>query len=254
MKNSHVLVTRPETQVDHLLALLKKNGVAATHFPLLKIETLDNSIIEQQLRTLNDVDAIICISGHAAQFGLTKLKALSVTPAPHLQWFAMGGSTADVLRAHGVFAVAPAQAGTSETLLALSWFAEVSHKRVMIWKGEGGREHLTQTLRSNGALVNEVELYRRVLPVYAPYALDQVLIEQTIDIIMLTSGQALTNLWQLAVDKTRVNNISVLVPSERVAEQARALGFTQVFCANGADDQSMIECLQQVQTQTERSA
>jgi uroporphyrinogen-III synthase len=138
--------------------------------------------------------------------------------------------------------------------MALPWFADVTRQSVMIWKGVGGRELLEHTLRDKGAFVDSVELYRRVMPIYAPNELDQVLIEHAIDIIMITSGEALQNLWQLAEDKTRLINTVLIVPSERVAGQARSLGFHNVLCAKAADDESMLMCLQQYQMQTEANA
>lgn len=255
MKNAngdlHVLVTRPESYADNIMTLINNSGATCAHFPLLAISRVINADIQNKLRMLNNHDAIICISQNATQFGLDALNELSVTPASHIQWFTMGKSTSDVLRARGLSVTTPDHAGISEVLLALPWFTSACNKRVMIWKGIGGREVLEQTLIAKGATVESVELYQREMPVYAPNALDQVLIEHDINIIMITSGQALENLWQLAVDKTRIVNTAVMVPSERVADQARALGFKNVLCANGADDQAMLACLQHYQIQIE---
>lgn len=258
MKNAirdlHVLVTRPKSFADNLIPLIQKTGASCTHFPLLNIERLVNADTQQTLRALNECDAVICISQPAAQFGLAQLQQLSIAPSPHVEWFAMGNSTADALRACGLTVFTPDKTGTSEALLALPWFTSLSNKRVMIWKGVGGREVLEQTLRNKGATVVSIELYQREIPFYAHNALDHVLIEEDINIIMITSGQALENLWQLANDKTRVVGITVMVPSERVANQARALGFTHVMCADGADDQSMLSCLQHYQMRKEANA
>jgi uroporphyrinogen-III synthase len=253
-RDINVLVTRPTQQADHLIKAIKEVGGQCAHFPLLDIQPVINPATKQVLQTINDYDAVICISQNAAQFGLAQLSELSITPASHIQWFAMGSSSANLLAQHGLSAITPEHAGTSESLLTLPWFASISHKRIMIWKGVSGRELLEQTLITKAADVVNVELYQRVMPIYAANALYEVLIENAINIIMITSGQALENLWQLAGNKTRIiHAVVVMVPSERVADQARALGIQQVVCAHGADDQSMLTCLQQYQTQTVRS-
>lgn len=248
-----VLVTRPTQQADYLVKAIKDVGAQCVHFPLLDIKPVINPATSKLLQEINDYDAVICISQNAVQFGMAQLNQLSITPASHIQWFALGGSSANLLAQHGLSVMTSEHADTSESLLALPWFASVNNKRIMIWKGVSGRELLEQTLIAKGADVVNVELYQRVMPIYASNALDEVLIENAINIIMITSGQGLENLWQLAINKTRICHTLMMVPSERVADQARALGIQQVVCAYGADDQSMLTCLQQYETQIVRS-
>jgi uroporphyrinogen-III synthase len=240
-----VLVTRPLEQAAELLQAVQQAGSIGVPFPLLKIEPLNHPYLEEKLRVIENCDALICVSGNAARFGFEALAKYSITPRADLQWFGLGKSTADLLREHGLSVIAPERAGTSEVLLALPWLQNVMNKRIMMWRGVGGRELLGETLSRNGATMEYVELYQRVIPAYADNELDRVLLENQIEIIMITSGQILSNLWQLAQDRKRLVTLPVIVPSERVAAQANALGFTNIICAYGADEESMINGLQQ---------
>lgn len=250
----HVLVTRPLEQAGELLRIIKQAGAVAVHFPLLQIEPVVQPQLEEKLREINQCDAVICVSGNAARFGFDALNAYGIVPKPTLQWFGLGQSTANRLRGHGLSVIAPERAGTSEVLLALPWLQNVMNKHIMMWRGVGGRELLGETLSHNGATMKYIELYQRVIPHYAADALDETLLENAITIIMITSGQALSNLWQLAQNKKQLLDCSVIVPSERIAVQANALGFSHVVCANGADDSSMLKSLEQYQQQKGKCA
>ena len=68
----------------------------------------------------------------------------------------------------------PAEGDDSEALLELASLREAiagPDPRVLILRGEGGRELLAERLRELGASVEYLELYRRELPRYLPAAL-----------------------------------------------------------------------------------
>ena len=80
---------------------------------------------------------------------------------------AVGQGTVKALAAHGVAGcVAPRERFDSEALLALPELAaaRVAGKRVAIFRGDGGRELLAETLRARGAAVDCVTCYRRSGP------------------------------------------------------------------------------------------
>ena len=70
----------------------------------------------------------------------------------------------------------PAEGDDSEALLELPALREAIARpdpRVLIMRGEGGRELLAERLRELGASVEYLELYRRELPHYPPAALPE---------------------------------------------------------------------------------
>jgi uroporphyrinogen-III synthase len=61
--------------------------------------------------------------------------------------------------------------------------------------------------------------------------------------VIVTSTQILEVLLHLLTDSTVIKSLPLLVPSERVAQQAREAGFIHILNAGGADDRSMISAL-----------
>jgi len=145
--------------------------------------------------------------------------------------------TAAALAATGIAdARVPATTFDSEGLLALPELHVVAGKRVLIFRGEGGRGHLGDTLRARGAAVTYVECYRRALPRSGADGLREVLREGRAHALTLTSGEGLDNLCTLlgAEDRALLQRLPAFAPHARIAAHARALGFTAIE-TGGAD-------------------
>ena len=117
---------------------------------------------------------------------------------------APGPGTAEALAAAGIAgARIPATTFDSEGLLELPELADVRGKRVLILRGDGGREHLGDTLRARGAHVEGVSCYRRARPRSDTKGLGEAFRDGAIDIVTITSSEALDNLWAIADDSLR---------------------------------------------------
>jgi uroporphyrinogen-III synthase len=105
--------------------------------------------------------------------------------------------------------------------------------RVAIFRGDGGRELLGDTLGARGASVEYVTCYRRsrALP-QSPLPV------AGIDAISVTSSEALRYLWELpdAAAHGQLTAIPLFVPHQRIAAAARELGWREVLLAAGGDD------------------
>ena len=112
-------------------------------------------------------------------------------------------------------------------------------KRVVIFRGEGGRELLGDELIRRGADLTMVECYRRGKPVGGDVGL---LLKQwvrgEIDAITVTSGESMRNLFDLVgkLGQQWLKKTPVFVFHENIAEVARELGVEQVYVTPAGDE------------------
>jgi len=103
----------------------------------------------------------------------------------------------------------------------------VAGKRILIFRGRGGREQLAKTLRARGAEVDYAEVYERRRPTTDSGALNEALRTGTIDVIVITSSEALDNLLAIAEPSclSALRKIQMVVIHPRQAEHVRQHGF-----------------------------
>ncbi|MFC0119273.1 uroporphyrinogen-III C-methyltransferase [Pseudoalteromonas xiamenensis] len=151
----HLLITRPIDKGNELLLNLEAAGFKVSHTPVLALDYLD--VAPAQLAVIDEADVVIFISQDAVK-GLAMLR--DTLPAS-TQYVAVGTSTASVLKTtFGMQALVPKQQDT-EGMLALNVLADVSGKQIVIVKGQGGRPDLAKSLKSRGALLNQLAVYER---------------------------------------------------------------------------------------------
>ena len=256
MGNSHatrrrrVLVTRPEGEAAATLrALLEGAGYEVYSQPLLAIEGIPELSPTQRgfLLELDSYRHVIFISTNAVRFGMALLAEYWPQPPTGPAWYAVGTATTAALAAFGIHAVTPGDAMTSEGLLALPGLRDVRDQRVLIVKGEGGRETLKQELVHRGARVDEFACYRRSVPSIPVGELARKLSRWGVEIALISSGEGLANLLLLLTptETSKLKHVALIVPSERVARLAQEAGFDQVVTARNATDSAMLHALQQ---------
>ncbi len=188
---------------------------------------------------------MIFISANAVRFGMVLVEDYWPQLPAGLSWYAIGAATADMLARHGIAAITPGNVMSSEGLLAVPALQHVNDQRVLIVKGEGGRDTLMTELTRRGAAVDELACYRRSRPELPAGALAAKLSRWGIDVIMLSSGEGLANLQVLLspAETTKLKHIALIVPSQRVAQLAREAGFEQIVTAENASDMAMLRAL-----------
>ena len=244
-----LLLTRPAEDCAALAQTLAAQGVVSHCMPLLAIEALDET--PEQCSAFADLQrycAVIVVSKPAARIGL-QLLAQHGAPTPDLPWFSVGAATAAVLAEQGLGVHFPDLGDDSEALLALPALQQAiaaPAPRVLILRGEGGREFLAESLRSQGVSVDYLPLYRRVLPQYAPGELSRQVRAERLNGLVVSSGQGFEHLLQLAGDDwSALARLPLFVPSPRVAEQARAAGAQIVVDCRGASAAALQAALEQ---------
>lgn len=243
-----VVVTRPARQNDALVQQLHAQGANVEAIPLLAIDPLDTPAqrqkIDTQLHDLQQYQLAIFISQNAAEQTLQAMAERNLVWPAHIQVFAIGSATTAFLAAHGISATSPQQMN-SEGLLALPALQQVSGQRCTIFRGLGGRETLAQALRERGATVDYCELYRRQLPAAAAVHWINWMsgLQNRTALICINSIETLKHLQAVDPAASLRDNLTLVVPGERVTRAATAAGFAHIITANDATDNAMLHTI-----------
>lgn len=230
-----IILTRPREQAESLAARLRAAGATVYFHPAITIAPpADGRALEAAQARLADFDFAAFVSANAVTWGLAGVEQLP----PALVCLAPGPGTAQALRERGATRVlCPPEQFDSEGLLALPELQNVAGRRVLIFRGDGGRERLAEGLRARGAEVRLVSCYRRVAPLADLPALVQTLLHENPDAALITSSEGLDNLLahlpRAAAQSLR--NLPMFVPHSRIAAHAQAAGCARVVTTAGAD-------------------
>lgn len=244
-----ILVTRPAGQSRGLEQLIRAAGGVPVLFPTIEIKPpADAARLNELLARLDRFDLAIFVSPTAVARAWEYIAAARGWPE-NLKAAAVGQGSVLALAERGFHDVlAPAQQTGSEALLALPALREVAGKRVVIFRGEGGRELLGQTLAQRGATVEYAECYRRAKPQADIAPLLRQHDKQKFAAIVLTSRESLANLRDMLGDAwPEFSLVPVFVPHARIAGAAREQGMETVHVAPDGDAgmvQTMVKFLQ----------
>ena len=250
MNNWRLLLTRPAEECAATAAMLAEYGIQSASLPLLAIEPLVETPEQREtLLTLDRYAAVVVVSKPAARLTLERLASYWPQLPLGQAWFSVGAATGAILRPHGLDVSWPTAGDDSEALLALPRLAEaleVSEPKVLILRGEGGREHIAETLRDRGAQVDCLELYRRYLPDYPVGTLLQILRSERLNAVVVSSGQGLLSLRELAAaDWSEMVELPLFVPSPRVAQMAAQMGAKRIVDCRGAGTAALLAALRE---------
>jgi uroporphyrinogen-III synthase len=260
-----IVVTRPRDQAVQLARRIEQAGGIPLLFPLLDITAVqDTKTLHEQIARLGQFNLAIFISPNAVHYGIAAIRAAGASLSPdgttshstrlpnnasqvagynpspasgrgELKIATVGQSSAKALRESGISnVIAPTEHFDSEGLLALPELQNVAGWRVMIFRGDGGRELLGDTLKARGATVEYATCYQRSKPQQDAGAL----LSAVPDAITVTSSEALGYLWQMLDSKSQqvIRDIPLFVPHARIAGLAREQGWLQVQLTASGDD------------------
>ncbi|MCX7961735.1 MAG: uroporphyrinogen-III synthase [Burkholderiales bacterium] len=234
-----VLVTRPAAQAEGLARRIRAAGGEAIVFPTIEIlPPSDPAALGAVLSRLEGFDLAIFVSRNAVERGLAAL----ARPWPaRLRVAAVGAGTARALAERGVGgAIVPAPGlADSEALLARPELADVRGARIVVFRGEGGRETLREQLEARGARVEYAECYRRARPQLDSAALLVRFTRGEVDAVTANSAEALENLCAFLGEAglRAARATPLFVPHSRVARAAAARGFARTIVAGPGDEE-----------------
>lgn len=238
-----IWVTRSEPAGDRLVSALEKSGLDAKRISALTIKPLSTP----RIRSLKgqsassdsglDIDLVILVSQHAAR--LYRQSGYFDATRQHL---AIGPATA---RALGIEADIAARSDTTGILAHLSLSDHVGS--ILLIAGEGGRPDLVDALRQRSGASYKLELYQRVpadLSAFWPEEGDMMEVSSLFALEVVSA--------ELDGRGPQVSSLSLIVPSQRIADEAGALGFERVYVAPGATAEDIVAGVFEWQEQKHR--
>ena len=233
LKGVNVLVTRPQQQAHNLCNLIQKQGGMTLLLPTLDIIPL--AVATQQIPT--DVDKVVFVSANAVNYGAQYLTTLQ---PKHI--FAIGKKTAQILQKtiQQPVTIAP-EPYNSEALLQRIELQDLTNQKITIIRGQDGRDLLANTLRQRGAHVSYLNVYQRRQPVVDTTWLQH----QQVDIVIVTSGQSLQNLFSMLKQHQWLKATPLVTMSQRVTDLAHQYTQAAIYTASVASDEGLATALLQ---------
>ncbi|WP_394779691.1 uroporphyrinogen-III synthase, partial [Undibacterium sp.] len=198
-----VVITRPAAQAQGLAERVSAIGRSPIVFPMLEILPLDEAgELRAVLADLSSYTLVAFVSPNAIDAAFSYLSAWPAGVSIGV----MGEGSRAALAAHGVtdanariLSPVDTQKTDSETLLAVLDLQALKAGKVLIVRGETGRELLADALRAEGIAVTQIAAYRRQAPEFTAVRRNQLsaMLKQQNDWIV-TSSEALRTLVEWA--------------------------------------------------------
>lgn len=233
LKGMRILNTRPKEQAQVLSKKIKEAGGIPIEFPAIEILASDSGWT-YSLANLNTINQAIFVSPNAVRYFFNELIKRKIQWPGQIRIIAIGKGTATALRPFNIEAHETPESPDSEHLLNLRSLQQIKNQSLLLVKGEGGRKVIEEYLVLKGAKIIILQVYKRVAPSVSTEQIQELLQEDKVDIILLTSEQSIYNLFNM-FDKDGqawLQNKPCLVISERLAQSASALGFKKIMISH----------------------
>ena len=230
-----ILLLRSEALAAGCADRLRAQGAEPVVFPVIDIRPpSDPERLSAVIDRLDRAHLAIFISPTAVERGLAEVRTRRDWP-PALRVAAVGPGTAGALASRGFTGViAPGSEGDSEALAELPELAALGGRSVIIFRGEGGRQWLADTLSARGATVEYAECYRRARPEGGAEAVIDRLRQGRLHAVCVWSGDAWDNYCaMLGGAAALARALPVFVPHARIAKRVSVCGAQAVVAAGG---------------------
>lgn len=233
LQGARVLVTRAEHQAQGLIEAIRRAGGVAIAFPVLEIREVQSDELLSAASNIGQYDWAIFVSPNAVQMAMRRLDVRSFSPGIRIA--AVGKATAAALEKAGVEKVFhPLERYDSEALLEIPELRNVCGAKIVIFRGDGGREHLGEALQARGAEVEQLTCYQRLKPEVDATALRALWENGQLDAASAMSGETVQNLLAMAGEWIR--EVPLFVVHPRIKSIAEQLGFAEVVLTAGGDE------------------
>jgi uroporphyrinogen III methyltransferase/synthase len=196
LSGKRILVTRPQAQAAALIDRLVELDAVPVVFPTIEIiASEDPSLLDRAILDLPAYRWVIFTSVNGVSAFWKRLGALGKTSADFLgiQVAAIGPATAQALRERGVEPGFVPDEYVAEAILP--GLGDVRGRRILLPRADIARKALVRALEEQGALPEEITVYRTLPAQPDPQALAE--LERGVDIATFTSSSTVRNFLEL---------------------------------------------------------
>ena len=241
LKGVRLLVTRPAHQSEEILTRLRTLGAQAVGFPTIEIFELTAG--DSLIKRMDEYALAIFISGNAVHYGFMALARVGVPYTDLPPVVAIGRGTAKLLESKGVANVQCPEHPSSDSLLQMPVVKSLEpSKKVILFRGLGGKEVIAVGLRACELEVYYAEVYERCKPASATLSFA----DFAPDLILMTSRDGLQNLYDLTDSRFRAQLLKtpILLGSQSMLDLYEKLGFQQdAVIAKSPLDDDMVDAV-----------
>lgn len=253
-KKVTIVITRPATRADKLISQLTDLGYHVLNIPCVEIHCVDPVLnLVSQPQSITDYSIIIFVSVNAVISFFEIFKDIQFTNKT--KFLTIGRATAQELQkyseSHNILNISypgSDKQETSEYFVKLPELAEISADNILLIRGDTSREYIATYLAKRASSLTELITYKTVIT--DGVITSKQLVNNNL-IILITSISCLENFYKKldADDVLLKNNIllaKILVVSQRIANRAKDLGFTKIYCTFSMHDRAIIDMINEI--------
>ena len=195
-----VLVTRSRTQMSVLSEMLAEEGAEPIELPTIEFSDVDDySHLDSAITLLHSYSWVIFTSANGVEAFFGRVKALRRDSRVFggVKVAAIGPATAEALARHGIMADLVPDKYVSEAIVQRMESLGLKGARVLLPRADIGRQELADGLARLGAQVEQVCVYRTVVPQDSRREALGLLGDGNIDMVTFTSSSTVRNLLDL---------------------------------------------------------
>lgn len=241
LKGKTILVTRPQTLAWSTSRLFSSLGANVFVYPLIDIVEIAFDIPD-----MSAYDMFIFTSQNAARIFLGKIYSCGIDARTFSgkELWAIGPKTKDALKEHGLLADGMAGVFSAEGIVEQLKDRDLEKMNICIPRAKGARPYLVDSLRKNGAHVDELFVYETRLPPHADSGeLTDML--SKVDTVIFTSPSGVKNAFKILGDdiKTLVDKKTLVAIGPVTGACMETLGITSYIQAKTYTDSGIVDSL-----------
>lgn len=244
-----ILVTRAAEQSSEFRMLLESRGASVLCFPTIEIVDPDSwEPCDAAIWKLAEYNCVCFTSKNAVERFIRRVRGVRPQALNTLGLrtiFAVGTKTRSALESAGLSVQALPPTSSAGELAKTFSGQELAGRRFLFPKSEIASENLPRDLRTRGAVVDEVVVYRTIIPDSGNLErFRAVLTDGTIDMVTFFSPSSARNFVEmLGIDVLKKAVVAVIGPT--TAEVVQELGITAAITAKQPTTESLVQGIEE---------